>query len=153
MDIKEWAQVGTTFLGDELRKAIKQAGWTLAQVGKELGSNHSQMSRYVNGKRALPSTTFLAICALIDASPSQLIENAHARLIEQHGTWASNTTTTTTKPEPTPKTTPEPRERPFYEWELAAFESPYDPQLEDIDQMPAYEDFDQTSGVGDDHVA
>ena len=58
-------------------------------VVEEMGVDYSTLSRYFNGSRALPASTFNDVCEIIGASPSDLVERAYNRLIQEMGEYST----------------------------------------------------------------
>lgn len=106
-------------LGEEsAKKGISQA-----QIVAKTGLPKSSLSRILNGKMQMDIGHLFQICDALGVLASDVVRTVEYQL-----------GIVTTAPQM------------IDEYVLAASEAPYDPSRENIDQMPNYEDEDQTQG-------
>lgn len=77
MDIPEQISV---LLGLELKGAIHAHGKTVGEIAEAVGIERSTLSRYLNGKREIPATTFILASRAIGVAPAVLMNRAMARV-------------------------------------------------------------------------
>ena len=70
----------------DIKKKIKEHGWTLENVGKELGATKSTMTKYVSATGNPTLKTLTAIAGVLGISVSELLneDNAPAGLVCPH---------------------------------------------------------------------
>lgn len=68
-------------LTQKLIDAIKEKGFKTTVVAKEVGIGQASMSRYINGAREMPMSTFMAICTYADINPQRLFNAAYTQSI------------------------------------------------------------------------
>jgi transcriptional regulator with XRE-family HTH domain len=66
-------------LTQKLIDAIKEKGFKTTVVAKEIGIGQASMSRYINGAREMPMSTFMAICTYADINPQRLFNAAYTQ--------------------------------------------------------------------------
>ena len=66
-------------LTQKLIDAIKEKGFKTTVVAKEIGIGQASMSRYINGVREMPMSTFMAICSYADINPQRLFNAAYTQ--------------------------------------------------------------------------
>ncbi len=66
-------------LTQKLIDAIKEKGFKTTVVAKEIGIGQASMSRYINGVREMPMSTFMAICTYADINPQRLFNAAYTQ--------------------------------------------------------------------------
>jgi len=76
----------TELLGEELRAAIIENGFTPRQVAFSIGQNNDvTIYSYLNGKRVIPVTLLVDICEVIGADGAVILRQAYVRLVEELG--------------------------------------------------------------------
>jgi transcriptional regulator with XRE-family HTH domain len=66
-------------LTQKLIDAVKEKGFKTTVVAKEIGIGQASMSRYINGVREMPMSTFMAICSYADINPQRLFNAAYTQ--------------------------------------------------------------------------
>lgn len=66
-------------LTQKLIDAVKEKGFKTTVVAKEIGIGQASMSRYINGVREMPMSTFMAICSYADINPQLLFNAAYTQ--------------------------------------------------------------------------
>lgn len=80
MDIKERGEVFALLLAEQLKDAVKNAGYTQREVAKIVGSSGKQINMYLNGVRTLPADFYSRICAAIERDPIKIVDDAYQAL-------------------------------------------------------------------------
>lgn len=88
MDIKERGERFNSIVGKELRAELKKRGISFQKLASILGTYHSQISLYVNGRRAIPVTFLTNACTAIGVDQAELIKRAYDRLLAECGEYA-----------------------------------------------------------------
>lgn len=66
----------------DIKKKIKEHGWTLENVGKELGATKSTMTKYVSASGNPTLKTLTAIAGVLGISVSELLREDDAPATE-----------------------------------------------------------------------
>ena len=56
-----------------IAKAIKQSGFSQAEIGKKIGVSQQSISHYVKGDKMPTLDTFANLCAVLDVNPGDIL--------------------------------------------------------------------------------
>jgi transcriptional regulator with XRE-family HTH domain len=73
---EEFANAVRQAVASELRAARARKRMTVAHLVERSGIPESTLLRYLNGKRDVPATPFIQICAALDADPGTVMAQA-----------------------------------------------------------------------------
>lgn len=79
MDKDEQAQADIAALAEELRREMAARHVTQADIARETGLAAQTVHRYVNGKRDIPYSAMVAICAAIPVPLDEIARRAMER--------------------------------------------------------------------------
>jgi transcriptional regulator with XRE-family HTH domain len=85
MATKERGKRFNELVGDEMKKAFKEQGFSAREVERILGIDHSTFANYLNGKRDIPVPITVRSCEVIGVEPEQLAKRAYLRLVAEMG--------------------------------------------------------------------
>jgi len=72
-------------VGEDLREAIHESELTITGIALAVGIERATLSRYLNGTRVLPLSTYIDICEAVAIDPHAIIDQAYDRLISELG--------------------------------------------------------------------
>lgn len=160
----------TRALAALLQHIIIKRNMTHDQLAKATGIGRSTITKLLSGENPIDAGQIFLICGALQILPSKLVREVEVKLDIHAEQILARSNSYLEEPypdikpvsvsEPAPKNSVDggyecvsdlysrpalsPAEIP--EWEMAAHTTSYSPHLEDIDQMPDYENEDQTAG-------
>lgn len=78
------------FLALELKGAILATQNTILETCKKADVDYSTFTRYVNGKRSLPSPLLAQMCEVLGVDPREIVNRAYTRLLNELGPYEPN---------------------------------------------------------------
>lgn len=78
------------FLALEIKGAIIATQNPILETCKMADVDYSTFSRYVNGKRSLPSPLLVQMCEVIGVHPREIVNRAYARLLNESGPYQTS---------------------------------------------------------------
>ena len=75
------------FLALELKGAILATQNTILETCKKADVDYSTFTRYVNGKRSLPSPLLAQMCEVLGVDPREIVNRAYTRLLNELGPY------------------------------------------------------------------
>lgn len=75
------------FLALELKGAIIATQNTITETCKTADVDYSTFTRYVNGKRSIPSPLLAQMCEVIGVDPREIVNRAYTRLLNELGPY------------------------------------------------------------------